>query len=130
MSMRLDFSKVKDGSLEDGEYAGIVTSIGRTVKDDKVSVYFNVWINGQAYKSKYYSLNDKALVFLKRALTNLGVDTTKAVDLDTNPGQGVKAIFRVASREFNGKTYKDLTPVKYLGEATDAERLEAENTPF
>ena len=119
--------------LPDGEYVGTVLSLGKRAKDDKVSVYFNVSINGETYKTRYMSMSDKAKGFITEAFRKIGDPIPKgwSGELEERSIRGLKVLFAQRdAKEYNGKTYKELVPVKPLGRATDEELLALEGAPF
>jgi hypothetical protein len=131
---KVNFANV-EGGLEPGSYVGIVKGINYQTDEKKGTMLasFSVVIDGKERRSKLYQLDGKGLFFLYQALLNMGIDVPKgSIDLDELPIQGAKAEFEVKEREYNGKKYRDLEPVKSLGKATDEEliNIKSEKAPF
>jgi hypothetical protein len=130
---QVDFSNVESG-LEPGQYVGIVKGINYQTDEKKgvMLVSFSTVIDGTERRTKLYQMEGKGLFFLYQALQNMGVDVPKGpIDLDTLPIQGLKAEFELSEREYNGKKYRDLQPVKPLGKATDEELVSLQaGAPF
>jgi hypothetical protein len=130
----VDFGSI-DGGLGLGSYVGIVKGINYQTDEKKGTMLasFSVIIDGTERRTKLYNLEGKGLFYLYQALLAMGVDVPKGkVELDSLPIEGLKAEFSNSEREStNGKTYRQLEPVKPLGKASDAERLQlTEKAPF
>ncbi len=130
----VDFSGTGSKSLDPGNYVGIVTGTEKytSKESDKVSFAFKVNIDGKTYFTRRYFLGGKDNnFFLKQAYSRLGIELPKTkVDLDTIETFGIKAEFAVAEREYNGKKYSDMEPIKPIGKADDKELLKLEGAPF
>lgn len=119
--------------LSDGEYVGTVLSLGKHIKDDKTSIYFNVNISGTVYKTRYMSMSPKAKGFVLEAFRKIGDPIPKGWEgeLEDRNVKGLKALFSQGDgKEYNGRTYKELWPVKPLGRVSDEELLSLEKVPF
>jgi hypothetical protein len=131
MTFLVGFEK-SDGpkTLDKGNYIGIVTGIDKKLDKDKKWITFKVNIDGEIYQSRRYYISSNNF-YLKQAFEQLGIKVPDGqVDLDTLELAGTKAEFTVKEREYNGKTYKDLEPVKAIGKISDSELLSLQGTSF